>query len=121
MENNLHKSANHAIQTIMSQIMDVHKGMAARKDMKDLDEKDLIAIDNFANYHLMVLSILLHEFKDYALERFPDAKDIVKWAEDHYRLGLANNAFTPCKCADCKNEQEEQQKVEENDKKILES
>lgn len=117
----LERSINHAIQTIMSQIVDVNNNIRTQQDNKDIDEKDKVATTNFANYHLMVLCILLHDFESYARSKFPDAKPIIDWAMAHYNWGLQNKSFTPCKCEQCKADQEEAAKIAENDKKILES
>lgn len=117
----MEKAVRHVIQTILSQIVDVNNHVRAQQENKELSEGDKIATTNFSNYHLMVLSILLHDLEAFALEKFPDAKDIIAWSRAHYNFGLNNNAFKPCKCDECKVEEEEQQKIQENDKKILES
>jgi hypothetical protein len=121
MENNFDKSVMHVIQTILSQIVDVNNHVRLQQENKELSEGDKVATTNFANYHLMVLSILLHDLEKIALDKFPDAKDIVAWSRKHYEFGLANNSFKPCKCKECETEQVEQDKVTETDKKILES
>lgn len=115
------KSIRHAIQTILSQIVDINNHLRTQQDNKELSEGDKIATTNFANYHLMVLSILLHDLKDIAYKHFPDAKNIIDWSIQHYNFGLANKSFTPCKCEECQIEQAEKDKITENDKKILES
>lgn len=119
--NNLDKPMRHAVQTILAQIVDVNNNIRKQQEDVNIDEKDKLATSNFANYHLMVLSILLHDFEEYALEKFPDAKDIIGWARNHYQFGLNNKAFTPCKCEECKADQAEAERIAENDKKVLEA
>lgn len=102
MENNMEKSIRHVIQTILSQIVDVNNHVRTQQDKEDLSEGDKIAATNFGNYHLMVLSILLHDLEEFAFEKFPDAKGIIEWAQAHYNFGLDNNSFKPCKCIECK-------------------
>lgn len=97
----LEKGLNHLIQTILAQIVDVNNHVRTTQDNKEVDEKDKIALTNFAQHHLLVLSILLHELEDYAIKKFPDAKGIIDWAANHYQFGLNNKQFTPCKCAEC--------------------
>lgn len=121
MDNKLEKGIRHVIQTIFSQIIDVNNHVKTQQENKELSEGDKAATANFAHYHLTVLSILLHEFEDYALEKFPDAKDIINWSRNHYNVGLTNKSFNLCKCQECKIEHEEQEKIAENDKKILEN
>lgn len=101
MENNLDKSVRHVVQTILSQIVDVNNHVRAQQDNKELAEGDKIATTNFGNYHLTVLSILLHDFEQFAYEQFPDAKGIIDWAKQHYNLGLEKNMFKPCACKEC--------------------
>src|SRR5690348_13401308 len=115
------KAVSHVIQTILSQIVDVNNHVRTQQENTELAESDKIATTNFANYHLMVLSILLNDLKDIALEKFPDAKSIIDWAQQHYNFGLANNSFKPCQCETCKQEAEQKKLIEENDKKILDS
>lgn len=121
MDNNLESSARHAIQTILSQIVDVNNHVRTQQEKEDLSEADKNVTINFGNYHLMVLAILLHEFKDLAYAKFPDAKNILDWAESHYKFGLENNSFKLCQCQECKDIQAEKDKIAENDKKILEA
>jgi len=118
---NLDRAARHVVQTILSQIVDVNNHVKAQQENKELAEADKIATTNFGNYHLMVLSILLHDLEDFALEKFPDAKDIIGWARNHYQFGLANNSFKACKCKECEADAEVINNIKENDKKILEA
>lgn len=97
----LEKGMSHLVQTILAQIVDVNNHVRTTQDNKEIDEQTKISLTNFANHHLLVLSILLKEVEDYALEKFPDAKGIIDWSNGHYEFGLKNKQFTPCKCKDC--------------------
>ena len=99
---NLDLSIKHVMQTIIKQIVDVNKHVAAVMENKELDEADKNATSNFANYHLMVLSILLHDLADEAAKTFPDAKAVIDWSENNYKWALDNKLFSPCSCDDCK-------------------
>ncbi len=72
------------------------------QDNKKLNEEDKIASTNFAHYHLTVLSIILHDLEDRAREKFPEAKGIIDWTMDLYKVGLEKKTITPCKCVECK-------------------
>lgn len=98
----LDNKVRHVVQTILAQVVDVNNHIRSVQDKKELDEKDKVASTNFAHYHLMVLSILLNDFKDFAYDKFPDAKGIIDWAISHYEFGLNNNSFKPCECQECK-------------------
>lgn len=105
--NNLDKSARHVIQTILAQIVDVNNHVRQVQDNAELADADKVANTNFANYHLMVLSILLHDLEDYALEQFPDARDIIFWAKSHYDLNFEKNMFKLCQCKECNPEKQD--------------
>lgn len=107
------KEVHHIIQTLLAQIVDVNNHVRTTQDNKELAESDKLATTNFAHYHLMVLCVLLHELRHIAREKFPDAKGIIDWAENHYQFGLEKKSFTPCKCASCTKEQEQLKKDEE--------
>ncbi len=99
------KAVRHIVQTILSQIVDVNNHVRTHQDNPDIEEADKISTTNFGHYHLMVLSILLHDLKDFAYEKFPDAKGIIDWAMEHYKLGLEKGSFKPCACIECKPEE----------------
>ena len=101
MDAKLEKGVNHVVQTILAQIVDVNNHVRTTQDNKEVEEKDKIALTNFAHHNLLVLSILLHDLEGYALDKFPDAKGIIDWAANHYNFGLDNKQFTPCKCSEC--------------------
>jgi hypothetical protein len=103
------KAVRHVIQTILSQIVDVNNHVRTTQENKELSEGDKIATTNFAHYHTLVLSILLHDLEDIALEKFPNAKEIIDWARSHYQLGLEKGSFKLCKCAECPNAEEAKQ------------
>lgn len=115
----LEKPVRHAIQTLLSQIVDVNNNIRTVQDNKEMSEPDKVAMTNFANYHLMVLAILLHEFREQAYKYFPDAKPIIDWSESHYNLGLEKKTFTLCKCKDCQEEEKKKEEQLKKDQEIL--
>ncbi len=100
------KAVRHVIQTILSQIVDVNNHVRTVQDNKEMAEGDKVATTNFAHYHTLVLSILLHDLEDVAMEKFPNAKEIIDWARSHYQLGLEKGSFKLCKCVECPNQEE---------------
>lgn len=106
MDNLMDKPVRHMIQTILSQIVDVNNHVRTTQDNKELSDGDKVATTNFAHYHLMVLTILLHDVIQFARDKFPDARGIIDWAEQHYEFGLANKSFKPCACVECPQEPE---------------
>lgn len=101
MQNNSDVALRHTIQTILQQMIDVNKNIENTKKNDELDEHEKNANVSFANYHLLVLSILLHDWIEKAKELFPDALPVIEWSEVNYKYGLDNNLFNPCKCNDC--------------------
>ncbi len=93
------------IQTMLSQIVDVNNHTRLIQDNKELPEGDKVSQTNFANYHLLVVAILLHELKEVAHEMFPDAKGVIDWAMLHYKTNLDKGTFKPCQCKECKAEE----------------
>jgi len=100
-ENKLQSSVKHAVQLILQQIVESNKHLDAIKNNKELEDSDRQAMNNFAGFHLMIMSILMHDLKDLALEHFPDAQKVVEWSESNYKHCLDNKMFNPCKCVDC--------------------
>lgn len=96
------KQLRHLIQTLLSQIVDINNNVATVQADEKLDVKDKNAITNTSYYVLTVLSILLHEMKEIAHDRFPDAKQVIDYAMMHYKRALEGAMFKPCQCEECK-------------------
>lgn len=95
-------SVRHVIQTILKQIADVNNHLVAINSNPDALAEDKAVTTSHGNYHLLVLSILLHDLVEKAIADFPDAANIIDWSEKNYNHGLENNLFTPCSCKECK-------------------
>lgn len=98
---NFEKASDHVIQVVLNQIVEVNKLVKTTNDNKELDDHDKIATRNFAHHHLLVLSIILKEFEEYARSKYPQTAEILNWAMQNYQFGLDNKQFTPCSCNEC--------------------
>ena len=101
-----YSALRHMSQTILQQMVEVNKHIAINNDNKELAQEDKDRLVGFANYHLLVLSILLNDSKEVALKEFPDASGIIQWSENLYNLSLEQKLFTTCKCKECSPEVE---------------
>lgn len=106
-----YSSLKHISQTILQQIVEINKHVADANENKEMTEEDKNKLIHFANYHLLVLSIILHDCLNVTRKEFPDAEGIVKWSEVMYQNGLDKGIFTPCRCIECKSPEVEAELV----------
>lgn len=109
---NLENSVMHTVQTIISQVVAIHTQLKQQKENTELDDKQKAHLINFSNYHLLVLSILLHDFQDFARANFAPAKEIIDWALAFYDWGVQNGQIKLCSCEKCKPITEDKDKLE---------
>lgn len=107
-----YNALRHISQTILQQMVEINKYVVDVSGNKELPQEEKNKLLHFANYHLLVLSILMNDGKFVALKEFPDAAGIIKWSEAMYQGGLDNNQFTPCACDQCKSPEIEVELVE---------
>ncbi len=91
----------HVIQVLLKQVQDMHARTEELRNNTEIDEAQKNSAMNFYGYHMLVLSILLDQLGDKALELYPDAINLVDWAKKNYQNGVENKLITPCGCPDC--------------------
>lgn len=105
-QNEMKLAIKHVTETCLLQVPEIFKQIQIIKDDENLSEDSKTTFNNFANYHLMIMSILLNETMDYAKENYPDAKLLLEWIQKNYDHCLEKKFFTKCRCNFCIGESE---------------